>query len=123
MSDRLNERVAQLFDDHRGVFQPYIVGSMLEERRLYYVRAHVLLTPVGAQYLSAHRIVSGTPVPGSCAMESCRTGRLTSGSSPQAPDSLSCPPEEESGVVKATLGVARGLSAAAEYGFQTRPAQ
>ena len=62
-SDRLSERTARLVDDDHGVFQPYIIGSMLEGRRLYYVRAHVLLTPVGAQYLSAHRIVGSTPVP------------------------------------------------------------
>ena len=31
-------------------------------------------------------------------------------------------PEEESRAMQATLGVARGLSAAAEYGFRTRAA-
>src|SRR5262249_55860058 len=61
LSERLSERAWRLFDDPRGVFQPYYVGRMLEGRRLYYIRAHVLLTPVGPQFLSAHRIVSGTP--------------------------------------------------------------
>ncbi len=121
-SDRLSEPVDRVFDDHRGVFQPYIVGSLLEDRRLYYVRAHVLLTPVGAQYLSAHRIVSGTPVP-----QELRDGIVRD----RAPYFWKfvtgarfalVPSEEESGVVKATLSVARGLSAAATYGFQTRPA-
>jgi hypothetical protein len=123
LSDRLNERASQLFDDHRGIFQPYIVGSMLEDRRLYYVRAHVLLTPVGAQYLSAHRIVSGTPVPrelpdGILQDRAPYLWSFTAGAGLAL-----VPPEEESGVVKATLSVARGLSAAAMYGFQTHPAQ
>ncbi len=56
-------------------------------------------------------------------MESCRTARLTSGSFVTGARFALVPSEEESGVVKATLSVARGLSAAALYGFQTGPAQ
>ena len=122
LSDRLTGLATRLFEDQGGFFQPYIVGSMLEERRLYYVRAHVLLTPVGAQYLSAHRIVSGTPVPrdlpdGIVKDRPAYFWKFVTG----ARFAL-MPPEEESRVVKAALSVARGLSEAAAYAFQTRPA-
>jgi hypothetical protein len=120
-SDRLNGLAAHLFEEP-GFFQPYIVGSMLEGRRLYYVRAHVLLTPVGAQFLSAHRIVSGTPVPDELSDGIVRDRdayfwKFVTGAHFALP-----PPEEESRVAKAALSVARGLSAAAVYGFQTQPA-
>ena len=123
MSDRLNELASHLSEDHGGFFQPYIVGSMLEGRRLYYVRAHVLLTPVGAQYLSAHRIVSGTPVPRELSDGIVQDLAPYFWKFVTGARFALLPPEEESGVVKATLGVARGLSEAAMYGFQTRPAQ
>ena len=121
-TERLSERAARLFDDHHGVFQPYIVGSMLEGRRLYYVRSHVLLTPLGPQYLSAHRIVGSAPVPaelpdGIVQDRSPYFWKFVTGARFAVPS-----PEEESRAMQATLGVARGLSAAAEYGFRTRAA-
>jgi len=121
LSERLSDRAWRLFDDPHGVFQPYFVGRILEGRRLYYVRAHVLLTPVGPQYLSAHRIVSGTPLPdtlpdGIVQDREPYFWKFVTGATFQA-----VPPDEESGVVQATLGVARGLSAAATHGFQTGP--
>jgi hypothetical protein len=81
----------------------------------------VLLTPVGPQYLSAHRIVSGTPLPdtlpdGIVQDREPYFWKFVTGATFQA-----VPPDEESGVVQATLGVARGLSAAATHGFQTGP--
>jgi len=122
-SERLSARASRLFDDQHGIFQPYIVGSMLEGRLLYYVRAHVLLTPVGAQYLSAHRIVGSTPVPAELPDGIVRDlapyfWKFVTGARFTLPS-----PEEEAAAMKAALGVARGLSAAAEHGFQTGPAQ
>src|SRR5262249_26480709 len=121
-SERLGERVSRMFDDQHGVFQPYIVGSMLEGRRLYYVRAHVLLTAVGPQYLSAHRIVGPTAVPselsdGIVEDRSPYFWKFVTGATFER-----LPPDEESRAEKAALGVARGLSAAVTYGFQTGPA-
>lgn len=119
--ERLHRSVGDLHDDHLGVFQPYLVGRMLEGRRLYYVRAHVFLTPVGVQYLSAHRIVGSTPVPqelpdGIVRDRSPYFWKFVTGAT-----FALVSPEEESRVVKAALGVARGLSAAAAHGFQTGP--
>ena len=60
---KLKERMPQWTDDQNGIFQPYMCPVMLPGCRLYIVRAHVLLTPIGAHFLSAHRVVSGSPVP------------------------------------------------------------
>jgi len=124
LSTRVYLGAYNLFEDSRGVFQPYLVGPMLEGRRLYFVRAHVLLTPVGAQYLSAHRTVSTTPVPRELpdGIVEDRAPYYWGYAAGNARYEL-LPPEEEPAVVKAVLGVARGLSAAAEYGFETRPAR
>ena len=56
-------RLHATLGDQAGIYQPYVRGFLLPGRRLYKVRAHVLLTPLGDQYLSAHRVVSRHPVP------------------------------------------------------------
>jgi hypothetical protein len=114
-------RASHLFDDHRGVFQPYIVGSMLEGRRLYYVRSHVLVTPTGPQFLSAHRIVCAHSVPGELRDGIVRDRRPYFWSFDKGATFERLPPDEEAQAVAATLAVARGLSAAAEYSFETGP--
>jgi hypothetical protein len=121
LSDRLSERVSHLLDDTRGVFQPYIVGPMLEGRRLYTIRAHVLLTPVGACDLSAHRVVGGTPVPRELAEGIVQDHRPYLWSLATGARLTLAPSQEETGAGKAALAVARGLSAAVAYGFQTCP--
>jgi len=118
-SDRLN--ATHLFDEHRGVFQPYILGSMLEGRRLYYVRSHVFVSPRGPQFLSAHRIVCAHPVPDELRDGIVRDRKpyfwsFDKGATFEVPS-----PEEEARAVAATLSVARGLSAGAAYGFRTGP--
>ena len=122
-SERLSARAARLFDDRHGVFQPYIIGSMLEGRLLYYVRAHVLLTPVGPQYLSAHRIVGSTPVPadlpdGIVQDRSPYFWKFVTGAQFAVPHARGGVRRGE-GQLSASRA---GLSAAAEYGFQTRAA-
>jgi hypothetical protein len=103
-----------------GIFQPFVRSTMLPGRHLYIVRAHVLLTPIGTHFLSAHRVVSRSPVP-----EHLSPGLVqdpmpylvnySAGSKYEL-----VPPEEEPAVVTAALAVAEGLSWAAAYSFQTR---
>jgi hypothetical protein len=108
-------------EEQEPMFQAYIASSLLEGRRLSIARAHVLATPVGMEFLSAHRIVSNRPIP-----ESLADGLVTD----PAPfivnyslDSVHAlmPPEEERMVAKAALSVARALCWAVEARFQTGP--
>jgi hypothetical protein len=49
-----------------GLYQACYKSKMMPDRRLYKIRAHVLITLVGVQYLGAHRVVPVElrPVPG-----------------------------------------------------------
>jgi hypothetical protein len=109
-------------EEQEPMFQTYVPSSLLEGRRLSIARAHVLATPVGIQFLSAHRIVSNRPVP-----ESLAEGLVTDPAPFIVNYSLDSehalmPPEEERMVEKAALSVARALCWAVESRFQTGPA-
>ena len=108
-------------EDQTSVFQAYIPSSLLEGRKLFIVRAHVLATPVGLTYLSAHRVVSKLPIP-----ESLPEG-LVENSRPYIvnyvldSEHALTPPDEEQRVRKAALSVVRALCWAVEGRFQTTP--
>jgi hypothetical protein len=108
-------------EEQTSVFQAYIPSALLDGRRLFIARAHVFATPIGIEFLSAHRVVSNLPVP-----ESLPEG-LVSDSRPYivnySLDSQHAPmpADEERRVSKAALSVVRALSWAIEARFQTRP--
>ena len=56
-------RLERLAGGRDGIYQAYYKSRMRHDRRLYIVRAHVLITPVGVRLLSAHRVISGRTVP------------------------------------------------------------
>jgi hypothetical protein len=108
-------------EEQAPMFQAYVPSSLLEGRRLSIARAHVLATPVGIEFLSAHRIVSNRAVP-----ESLAEGLVTDPAPFIVNYSLDSehalmPAEEERVVEKAALSVARALCWAVESRFQTRP--
>jgi hypothetical protein len=114
-------RLYSIIEDKRAIFQTYISSSLLEGRRLYKVRSHVLITPVGIQFLSAHRVISRFSVPESLPFGVVHDSRpylinLSSSSSYKI-----CPSEEEQNIEKSTLSVANGFSWAIKYGFKTVP--
>jgi hypothetical protein len=117
---RLKERMPQWIDDQDGIFQPYIRPVMLAGYRLYIVRAHVLLTPIGNHFLSAHRVISGTPVPDFLPFGLVSDPRPYLVNYSRGARYEVVPPEEAPAVVRATMAVANGLSWAAAYGFQTK---
>jgi len=108
--------------EETGVFQAYVPSSLLDGRRLFIARAHVLATPIGVTFLSAHRVVSKLPVP-----ESLGEG-LVENSKPYIvnysldSEQVPMPPDEEARVAKAGVSVVRALCWAVEERFQTRPA-
>jgi hypothetical protein len=108
-------------EDQTSVFQPYIPSSLGENRSLSIVRAQVFASPVGIQFLSAHRVVSNLPTPESLEEGLVHDPRpyivnysLDSRHAPMAP-------EDESRVEKAALSVVRGLCWAVESRYQTGP--
>lgn len=103
------------------IFEAYVPPSTLADGRLHIVRAHVLVTPGDVAYLSAHRVVSGRPVP-----ERLEPGIV------EDPDPFIVnysadatyevvPPDEEDRVRDAALAVGRGLAWALGRGFEVRP--
>jgi hypothetical protein len=113
----LQERMLHAVTSKQGLWQAYVKSRLLEHRRLYKVRALVLLTPVGIRFLSAHRAVSVHSVP----------ERLNAGVIEDPRPYLAnfagggryevVPQDEEPAVVRAAMAAARGLAWAAEYGF------
>jgi hypothetical protein len=110
-------------EEQTGIFQAYVPSFLLEGRRLSIARAHVLATPVGLAFLSAHRVVSNLPVPESLAegLVEDATPYIVNYSldSEHAP----MPLDEEVRVSKAALGVVRALCWAVQSHFQTSPAE
>ena len=92
---------------------------MLSGRKLYKIRAHVLITPVGLQFLEAYRVISRFSVPdklpfGIVGDPGPYLVNLSSSSNYEI-----VPPEEEQSVKEAAIAAAKGLSWAVDYGFQT----
>lgn len=113
------DRVYSRVEDRNGLYQQYIRSSLLNGRRLYKVRAHVLITPVGVEVLSAHRVISRYAVPEHLPPGIVLDPRpyLLNLSTSQHYEIV--PPEEEPLVTASALAVAKGLAWAAAYGFQS----
>jgi hypothetical protein len=105
--------------DDAGICQPYLRGALLPGRRLYIVRAHVLLTPIGTHFLSAHRVVAGRAVPEHLPPGLVQDPKPYLVNYSAGAHYAIVPPEEEPAVVKTALAIANGLAWAAAYGFQT----
>jgi hypothetical protein len=108
-------------EDQAAMFQTYIPSSLLEGRRLSITRAHVLATPVGIEFLSAHRVVSNRPVPESLAEGLVQDPRPYIVNYSLDSVHAQVPPDEELRVNKAALSVVRALCWAVESRFQTSP--
>ncbi len=112
-------RIYSRFEDPEGIFQPYIPTPLTKDRRLRRTRAYILLTPVGVEYLCAHRLVCANPVPLELPFGIVRDPQPYLVSSRPGRRLEIIPPDEERSLRNAALGIARGLAWAIEYGFQT----
>ena len=115
----LGGRLFALQDDPNGLYQPYIRPLLLDGRRLYIVRSHILITPNGMQFLSAHRVVSGSTIPEHLPIGVVKDPRPYLVNYSLGAKYELVPPAEEEGVKAATFAAAKGLFWAATYGFQT----
>jgi hypothetical protein len=117
----LKDRLSFFAMNKKGIYQPYIRSSLLPDQRLYIIRAHVLVCPQGVQFLSAHRVVSRFTVPKTLAPGIVQDPKPYIVNYSQGANYGILPAEEETGVQKAALAVARGLAWAAAYGFEHFP--
>jgi hypothetical protein len=108
-------------EDQMAMFQTYIPSSLLDGRRLSIARAQVLATPVGIEFLSAHRVVSNRPVPESLGEGHVQDSRPFIVNYSLDSEHALMPPDEERRVSKAAVSVARALCWAVESRFQTSP--
>jgi hypothetical protein len=108
-------------EEQTAVFQTYIPSSLLDGRRLTIARAHVLATPVGIEFLSAHRVVSNRPVPETLAEGLVEDSRPYIVNYSLDSEHALMPPDEERRVSKAALSVVRALCWAVESRFKTGP--
>jgi hypothetical protein len=106
-------------EDQTRIFQAYVPSSLLEGRRLFIARAHVLATPVGMTFLSAHRVVSKLPIPETLAEGLVQKSRPYIVNYSLDSEHAPMPPDEELRVSKAALSVVRALCWAVEARFQT----
>ena len=111
-------RLERLAGGRDGIYQAYYKSRMRHDRRLYIVRAHVLITPVGVRLLSAHRVISGRTVP-----DTLPTGVIADPSpflvNYSAGSWYEIVPDDEAGsVARAAEAAGRGLAWAFEYGFK-----
>ena len=119
----LLNRLYSRIKDRRGIWQPYVRTPWLGDRRLFKVRAFVLLTPEGVHYLASHRTVCAKPLPARLAhgLVTDPEPYLVSFRPARGSTWRLTPSDEEPALKRAALGVARGLARALEYAFQSRP--
>lgn len=113
----LTAGLASRISHRTGLVQEYVRSAPTAAGRLFILRAHVLLSPLGSRFLSAHRVVAGTPLPQTLPEGVVADPRpfLVNYSAGGRYETVSR--EEEESVARAVLGVAAGLSRAVETGF------
>jgi hypothetical protein len=100
-----------------GLLQEFVASAPAAGRRLFILRAHVLISPAGTRFLSAHRVVAGAPLPETLAEGVVADPRpfLVNYSAGARYEAAS--PDDEESVSRAVLGVAAAISRAVEIGF------
>lgn len=114
----LQARLQMRLHGREGIWQAYYKSKIRPDRRLHIVRAHVLIAPIGVRFLSAHKVIAGTPVPASLPMGIIKDAspfmvNYSAGSWYEV-----VPDEENAAVVRASEAVGRGFAWAFEYGFR-----
>lgn len=115
------ERLREAVETRRFVLEEFVRPELLEGRRPYVVRAHVLVSPEAIVVLSAHRVVSRRPVP-----ERLPTGPVDDPTpfivNFSADSDYERVPESESAEARrATLAAGRGFAWALRRSFRVSP--
>lgn len=118
----LRERLKDRLRSPRHMYQAYVPPPLLEDRRTYAVRSHVLVSPGEVVFLSAHRVISGLPVPEELPSGIVEDRYPFLASFPSGARYEKVPPEEGERVKAASVAVGRGLSWALQRSFRCSPA-
>ncbi len=112
--------MAAALGERGGLYQRFVASSFLDERRLYVIRANVLVTPLAERFLAAHRVVGRWSADRALSDGFVRDPRpfLVKRRSGQIG---ALPPDEEAEAARAALAIARGFSWAAAYGYECGP--
>jgi hypothetical protein len=117
----LDQRILYAVTSKQGVFQPFLKSRILDDGRLYKIRAEVMLTPVGVQFLSALRMVAPEPIPDRLEEGLVENTRPFLINAANGATLQLLPKEEEKNVAQTAETIARGLAWAIERSFQVRP--
>ena len=115
LTDKLNFMVKEA----TGLYQSYIYSPLSADRKLSKIRAHVLITPIGAHFLSAHRVVSKFSVPEHLPFGVVKDKRPYLVNLSASSKYMVISNEEEPALIKASLAAAKGISWAVAYGYKT----
>jgi hypothetical protein len=119
----INNALAFRLGGGAGLFQAYVRAIPRKDGRQSIMRAHMLISPVGNRFLSAHRVVAAVPVPTELPFGVVGDSRpyLVNFSAGARYETI--PPEEEARIRVAAEGVASGFARAIAFGFETGPAE
>jgi len=101
--------------------QRYIPSNLIDGKYMYKIRSHVLLSPSGNQFLSAHRVIAFHTLSENLPEGLVKNPGLYNVNIYKGARYSLMSAEEEAMVQKATLAVAEGFSRAIETMFQTTP--
>lgn len=115
----ITNNIVNSIKNKNGYFQSYIHSPFIHGRRLSKVRAHVLITPNGIQFLSAHRVISKFTVPDNLSFGLVQDHRPYLVNLSTSSKYVVISDDEKSAVINASLSVAKGMSWAARLGYKT----
>jgi len=104
-----------------GLFQPFVLSSLLPGRRIYDVRAHAFLSPVGCRYLGGQRRESVRTLPdrleeGLVQQRVAFTSNISQGNL-----RADIPADEEPRIAAAASAAAETIAGILKRGFRTTP--
>jgi hypothetical protein len=119
VSGSLQARLQAMVDRSGGFYQAYYKSTMNAERRLRKLRAHVLISPRGVRFVSAHYVVACRDVPTTLPFGVVHDARpylvnQAGGGSLEVVPQSAIPDVEQ-----ASVAVGRALAWAFDYGFRT----
>ena len=104
-----------------GLFQPWVSSPFLPGRRIWESRSHVLVSPVGNQFLGARRRETVNPMPERLEEGVVEDRKPFLNNGMRGSVHMLANPVDQAVIGDGTMGVADGLANILTRGFVTRP--